>query len=125
MALARWFRIRAVCDEQPNSRDAQVGDLVRQVHLLRQILPNFRQQLARAVGFRHIVVTAGRASSFFLAAERIGGDRDDRDRLTLIPHPSSLSTLCFGLRNNQCRVGLLALNVGLRNVGVRGFLERK
>jgi hypothetical protein len=44
---------------------------------------------------------------------------------TLIPHPSSLSTLCFGLRNNQCRVGLLALNVGLRNVGVRGFLERK
>ena len=80
MALARWFRIRAVCDEQPNSRDAQVGDLVRQVHLLRQILPNFRQQLARAVGFRHIVVTAGRASSFFLAAERIGGDRDDRDR---------------------------------------------
>ena len=80
MALARWFRIRVVCDEQPNSRDAQVGDLVRQVHLLRQILPNFRQQLARAVGFRHIVVTAGRASSFFLAAERIGGDRDDRDR---------------------------------------------
>ena len=80
MALARWFRIRAVCDEQPNSRDAQVGDLVRQVHLLRQILPNFRKQLARAVGFRHIVVTAGRASSFFLAAERIGGDRDDRDR---------------------------------------------
>src|SRR6516164_4227728 len=46
----------------------------------RQILPNFRQQLARAVGFRHIVVTAGRASSLFLAAERIGGDRDDRDR---------------------------------------------
>jgi hypothetical protein len=73
VALARWFRIRAVCDEQPNSRDAQVGDLVRQVHLLRQILPNFRQQLARAVGFRHIVVTAGRASSLFLAAERIGG----------------------------------------------------
>src|SRR6516165_5871073 len=46
----------------------------------RQILPNFRQQLARGVGFRHTVVTAGRASSLFLAAKRIGGDRDDWDR---------------------------------------------
>ena len=47
---------------------------------LGEVLPNFRQQLARAVGFRNVIIAAGCARLLFFAAERIGGDRDDRDR---------------------------------------------
>src|SRR5207247_2282308 len=47
---------------------------------LGQMLTNFRQQLARAVGLRHIVITTGHLRDLLLSVERIGGDRDDRDR---------------------------------------------
>jgi hypothetical protein len=47
---------------------------------LGQVLTDFRQQLARAVRFRHIFITASRTRFLFLPTERIGGDRDDRDR---------------------------------------------
>jgi hypothetical protein len=44
------------------------------------MLTNFRQQLAGAERFRHIVIAARRPRLLFFAAEHIGGDRDDRDR---------------------------------------------
>src|SRR5215469_7341900 len=47
---------------------------------LLQVLANFRQQLSRAERFRDIVIASCRPRLLFFAAERIGGDRDDRDR---------------------------------------------
>jgi hypothetical protein len=49
---------------------------------LSQVMPNFRQQLARAKRFRHIVIAARRTRLLFFAAEHIGGDRDDAHRRT-------------------------------------------
>lgn len=48
---------------------------------LGQVLTNFRKQLARAIWLEYISVTASRSRSLFFPTERIGGDRDDRDRL--------------------------------------------
>src|SRR6266700_7330137 len=48
--------------------------------LLGQVVPNFRQQLARAKRFWHVVIAARRPCLLFFATERIGGDRNDRDR---------------------------------------------
>jgi hypothetical protein len=47
---------------------------------LGQMLTNFCQELARAEGLRHIVITASRPRLLFLAAEGVRGDGDDRDR---------------------------------------------
>jgi hypothetical protein len=47
---------------------------------LRQKLTDFRQESARAVGLRHIVITARRLRDLILSVERVGGDRDDRYR---------------------------------------------
>src|SRR5215471_6556463 len=47
---------------------------------LLQVLTNFRQQLARAEGLWNVVITARLARLLLLPTERIGGDRDDRDR---------------------------------------------
>src|ERR1700730_4111837 len=47
---------------------------------LGQVLANSRQQLARAVGFRHIFITACRPRLLLFATERVGGDRDNRNR---------------------------------------------
>jgi hypothetical protein len=44
------------------------------------MLTDFRQQLARAVRFWHVFITASRPCLLLFATERIGGDRDDRDR---------------------------------------------
>jgi hypothetical protein len=57
-----------------------IGGAVLDRDLLRHVLSNFRQQLAWAVRFRHAVVTADRPRLLFFATERIGRDRDDRDR---------------------------------------------
>src|SRR6266566_5485183 len=50
---------------------------------LLQVMPNFRQQLARAERLRHLVIAARRPCLLFFATEHIGGDRDDRDRSQL------------------------------------------
>ncbi len=47
--------------------------------LFGHVLPNFRQQFARAVRFRYIVVAAGRSCFLSFATERIRRDCDDRD----------------------------------------------
>src|SRR6516225_5163798 len=44
------------------------------------MLANFRQEFTRAVGFRHIIVTAGRLGGLLFADECIGSHRNDRDR---------------------------------------------
>ena len=41
---------------------------------------NFRQQLARAVRLRHIVITSRRPRCLFFPIQRVGGDGDDRNR---------------------------------------------
>ena len=38
------------------------------------MLTDFRQEFARAVGLRHIVITAGRPRDLLLSVERLGGD---------------------------------------------------
>src|SRR6516162_1075583 len=48
-------------------------------NLFGHVLPNFRQQFARAVRFRYIVIAAGHSRLLSFTAERIGGDCDDRD----------------------------------------------
>jgi hypothetical protein len=48
--------------------------------LRQEVLANFRQKLARAVGLRHIVITPRRLRDLLLSVERIRSDRDDRDR---------------------------------------------
>jgi hypothetical protein len=48
--------------------------------VLGQMLTDFRQEFAGAVGLRHIVITAGCPRDLFLSVERIGSHRDDRDR---------------------------------------------
>ena len=47
--------------------------------LLRHVLSNFRQQLARAKRFRDIIVTPGHPRLLSFTAERIRRDCDDRD----------------------------------------------
>ena len=47
---------------------------------LLEVMANFRQQLARAEGFRYTVIAARRPRLLFFTAEHIGGDGDDRDR---------------------------------------------
>ena len=47
--------------------------------LLGHVLPNFRQQFARAVRFRYTIIAAGRSRLLSFAAERIRRDCDDRD----------------------------------------------
>ena len=47
---------------------------------LGQVLPNFREQLARAVRLRHIGITSRRSRCLFFPIERAGGDGDDRNR---------------------------------------------
>jgi hypothetical protein len=47
---------------------------------LGEVLSNFRQQLARTERFRHIVIAACCPGLLFFTTERIGGNRDDRDR---------------------------------------------
>jgi hypothetical protein len=39
--------------------------------ILRQVLPNFRKQLARAEGLWHVVIASGVACLLFVAAQRI------------------------------------------------------
>jgi hypothetical protein len=47
--------------------------------LFGHVLSNFRQQLARAKRFRHIVIAAGHSRLLSFTAERIRRDCDDRD----------------------------------------------
>jgi hypothetical protein len=47
---------------------------------LLEVMANFCQQLARAKRFRHIIITSRRPCFILFLAERIGGDRDDRNR---------------------------------------------
>src|SRR6516225_12125040 len=58
------------------------GDLLKFCGL-GQMLTNFRQEFAGAVGLRHVVIAAGCLRDLLLSVERIGGDRDDRDRSQL------------------------------------------
>ena len=44
------------------------------------MLANFRQELARAIGLRHIVITPRRLRDLLLSVQRIGRDSNDRDR---------------------------------------------
>ena len=44
------------------------------------MLTDFCQEFTRAKRFRDVVITAGRSRDFVFSVERIGGDRDDRDR---------------------------------------------
>jgi hypothetical protein len=85
--------------------------------LLRQILPNLRQQLFRAKGFGHIVVAARRPSLLFFASERIRGDRDDWDRSQ---GRISLDLVggCVAVHNRQ-------LNVHQDQVGALFFYSRQ
>jgi hypothetical protein len=62
---------------------------------LGQVLTDFLQQLARAVGFRHILITAGRPRLLFFPTECIRGNRDDRD---LDPRLGLDDKLDFGRR---------------------------
>src|SRR6516225_9385231 len=48
--------------------------------LLRHALPNFREQLARAVRLRHIAITSCRSRCLFFPIQRVGGDGNDRNR---------------------------------------------
>ena len=68
---------------QPNiCRDGPQGDnAVQQSNgLLRYVLPNLRQQFARAVGLGHKVVAASLPRLLFFFIRRVRRDRDDRDR---------------------------------------------
>src|SRR6516165_1472883 len=44
------------------------------------MLTNFRQQLTRTEGFRHVVIAASRPRLLLFAAERVRSDSNDRDR---------------------------------------------
>ena len=48
--------------------------------LLRHALPNFREQLARAVRLWHIAITSRRSRCLFFPIQRVGGDGNDRNR---------------------------------------------
>jgi hypothetical protein len=50
---------------------------------LLHILFDLGQELSRAERLRHIVVAAGEPRFFFIAAQGVGSDNDDRDRLEI------------------------------------------
>jgi hypothetical protein len=63
-------------DIETQSHDVRLvpkADICSATHLLRCVLTNFRQQLARAERFRHTVIAACRSRLLFFAAEHTGG----------------------------------------------------
>ncbi len=66
--VQKWGVIHFLCDRA-----------VQAIDLFGHVLPNFRQEFARAVRFRYIVIAAGHPRLLSFTAERIRGDGDDRD----------------------------------------------
>jgi len=93
--------------------------------LLGHVLSNFRQQMARAVRFRHIVITSRRPRRLFFPIQRMGGDSNDwnrsQDRIGLdlardlvAVHDRQLDTDQYEIRSlfrhsRQCLLAVLGL----------------
>src|SRR6516225_4548487 len=92
---------------------------------LLQVLANSRQEFARAKRFRDVVITASRSRLLFFATERIGGDRDNRDRsqrrIGLDPARSGVTVHDRHLNIHQDEIGPLLCNSRERLLAVFGF----
>jgi hypothetical protein len=65
----------AMCHEETSRSGSWRGS-----RTIRQVLPYFGQKLPWTVWLGHIIVAASLSRLLFVAAQGIGGDRNDRDR---------------------------------------------
>jgi hypothetical protein len=94
---------------------------------LGQVLTNFRQQLARAVRFWNVFITASRTRLLLFATKRIGGNCDDRDRpqrrIGLDPPRRLITVHARKLDIHQDEIGLLFRNGFKRLLSALGLCD--
>jgi hypothetical protein len=79
VSLVAIIPCHALRDQSIYIRGRMSAQCLGDSKLLRHVLPNFRQQFARAVRLRYIVIAAGHSRLLSFTAERIRRDCDDRD----------------------------------------------